>query len=94
MRILSSLVVCFWSFQDGDFCFLKAGNSSGYALSPHPASSISRERERETHTHTHTQRLEGSPRVVFLVGGGPATRAVGHGHVSSCGGTSSLWVCF
>jgi hypothetical protein len=38
--------------------------------------------------------LEGSPRVVFWVGLGPATRAVGHGHVSSCGGTSSLWVCF
>lgn len=48
MRILSSLVVCFWSFQDEDFCFWKVGNSSGYALSPHPASSISRDRDRES----------------------------------------------
>ncbi len=47
MRIFSSLVVCFWSFQDGDFCFWKVGNSSGYALSPHPASSILRDRGRD-----------------------------------------------
>ncbi len=47
MRIHSSLVVCFWSFPDGEFCFWKVGNSSGYALSPHPASSISRDRDRD-----------------------------------------------
>ncbi len=96
MRILSSLVVCFWFFQDGDFCFWKAGNSSGYALSPHPASSMSRERERERerHTHTHTHSALKEAPGLFFGWGEVHTRAVGHGHVSSCGGTSSLWVCF
>jgi hypothetical protein len=47
VRILSSLVVCFWSFQDGDFCFWRVGNSSGYALSR-----IQRAPYRETETET------------------------------------------